>query len=246
MTFKNADSDAVSNYFALDLDLEKIYEKITKDSRIRQAVTTLKGLRVIRQEPWECLVSYICATCKNIPAIKHMLQNLAQTFGQKKTIDDAAVFIFPNPNDLASASIQQLETCGLGYRAKYVQETAKTILNDGFSLERLKSISYLDAKKEIMFLPGVGQKVADCILLFSLEKHEAFPVDVWVKRALLHHYSKQLNKDITKRLIRRRELSDSDYRRLNDFGRDYFGEYAGYAQEYLYYHERTSKTCQNG
>jgi N-glycosylase/DNA lyase len=122
-----------------------------------------------------------------------------------------------------------------------LQETAKKIRERKIQLESLKTMPYLDARKALTELPGVGLKVADCVLLFSLEKMEAFPVDVWVKRVILNHYADQLPELLAKKLSTHDSLSNSEYEKLNAFGRSYFGQYAGYAQEYLYHYERTMR-----
>ena len=139
------------------------------------------------------------------------------------------------------ASENGLRECGLGYRAKYVQTTAKKIWEEKFDFEGLKALPYLEARKKLVEFPGVGLKVADCVLLFSLEKTEAFPVDVWVKRVILNHYADQLPEPFVKKLSSHDSLSNSEYEKLNSFGRSYFGDYAGYAQEYLYHYERTQR-----
>ena len=236
--FENVDWPLVENYFSLDVDLQKISASINKDSHIRKALKEYFGLRLIRQDPWECLISYICATFKSIPAIRHMLNNMAQKFGEKTALDGHRFFTFPKPEALAKATERELTSCGLGYRAKYVLATSKRLYEDGLHIEDLYRQPYPEAKQELMKLPGVGAKVADCVLLFSLGKTEAFPVDVWVKRVILNHYGDKLAPELLNKLTTHQSLSDTDYRHLNEFGRDYFGQYAGYAQEYLYHYER--------
>ncbi len=238
LEYINVDKKFVEHYFSLDVDLQKIVDSINKDAHVRRALREFWGLRIIRQEPWECLISYICATYKSIPAIKHMLNNLAQKFGEKVVFDGCDFYTFPEPEKLARATEKSLAECGLGYRAKYVFTTSKRICEGNFDLETLRKLPYAEAKKRLMDLPGVGAKVADCILLFSLEKLEAFPVDVWVKRVILNHYADKLPAEFAQKLMSRESLSNGDYARLNAWGRNYFGAYAGYAQEYLYHYER--------
>jgi N-glycosylase/DNA lyase len=131
--------------------------------------------------------------------------------------------------------------CGLGYRAKYVQATAKRVHDEQIDLTYFKQLSYVEAKKRLFEFSGVGLKVADCVLLFSLEKMEAFPVDVWIKRILLNYYADKLPQDLIKKLQSHDSLSNSEYEQLSLFCRNYFGPYAGYAQEYLYHYERSKK-----
>lgn len=236
--YANTDEKFIEHYFGLDEDLQKISESINKDAHINKALETYWGLRLIRQEPWECLISYICATYKNIPAIKHMLNNISRKFGEEMVIDGHKWYTFPKCGKLATATESELAECGLGYRAKYVLETSKRIKESSFDLETLKKIPYLTAKKKLMEFPGVGAKVADCVLLFSLGKTDAFPVDVWIKRVILNHYGKKLAPEFAHKLGTHESLSNGDYEQLSTFGRSYFGKYAGYAQEYLYHYER--------
>jgi N-glycosylase/DNA lyase len=238
LEFVNGDEKFVEKYFALDDDLQKISVNISKDEHIRKALSEFLGLRIIRQDPWECLISYICATCKNIPAIRNMLLSLSSRFGEKTTLDGMDFFTFPIPEKLAGATEKDLWLCGLGYRARYVLETSKLIFEKNFELENLRQLPYEQAKKKLCAFAGVGHKVADCVLLFSLGKLEAFPVDRWIERVILNYYAQQLPSELAQKLSQRKGLSDSEYAQLNAFGRKYFGEYAGYAQEYLYHYER--------
>jgi N-glycosylase/DNA lyase len=236
--YANIDQRFVEHYFALDEDLERILDSINKDPHINKAIEQYWGLRIIRQDPWECLISYICATYKSIPAIRHMLNNMARKFGEKVNYDGREFYTFPEPERLCDASEIDLASCGLGYRAKYVLATTKRVCQEGFDLETLKKLPYLEAKKQLMEFPGVGAKVADCVSLFALGKTEAFPVDVWVKRVILNRYSEKLPAKLYQKLSSHDSLSSSDYEQLNTLGRSYFGKYAGYAQEYLYHWER--------
>ncbi len=239
LEFENADIGLVKEYFGLRDNLPRISSQISRDEHIRMALRTFRGLRVIRQDPWECLISYICATYKSIAAIKHMLLNLSKNFGGEARLDGHDFHTFPPPEELARATTARLIRCGLGYRATYVLETARRVQQGSLDLEKLRKTKYLEAKAELLSLPGVGSKAADCISLFSLGKLEAFPVDIWVKRSVLRHYSDHFPSEFVKRISARRSLTDLEYNKLSKFGREYFGEYAGYAQEYLYHHERT-------
>lgn len=243
LEFANADEKFIENYFGLDDDLQKIRAKIGKDKHVRKAIREFWGLRVVRQDPWECLISYICATYKSITAIKNMLFKLSKKFGKKILLDGCDFYTFPTPEKLARTTESDLMECGLGYRAKYVLEASRKIVDNDFDLEGLRKMPYQQAKKELTNFLGVGLKVADCILLFSLGKREAFPVDVWVKRAILKHYAVQFPNSFIEKISSHDSLSNAEYEKLNEFGRKYFGEYAGYAQEYLYHYERiTHKT----
>jgi N-glycosylase/DNA lyase len=246
LDFENADAKFVRNYFALDDDLQKIGDSVGRDDHIRKALREFWGLRIIRQDPWECLISYICATYKNIPAIKHMLLTISRRFGEKIMLDGMEFFTFPTIERLASATVKDLLACGLGYRATYVQETSKRIFENSFELESLRQLPYLQAKKKICSFAGVGPKVADCVLLFSLGKTDAFPVDRWIERVILNHYAKKLPTELAQKLGQHEGLTNSDYAKLNMFGREYFGKYAGYAQEYLYHYERMNPESYRG
>jgi N-glycosylase/DNA lyase len=239
--FENASDEFVRCYFGLNDDLEQISCYIGRDEYIRKALRKFEGLRIVRQEPWECLISFICATYKSIAAIELMLSKLSKKFGERQVFDGLDFYTFPAAGKLAFASENALRECGLGYRAKYVQSTAKRICEEKIDLESYKTLPYLEARKRLVAFLGVGLKVADCVLLFSLEKMEAFPVDVWVKRVILNHYASQFPETFVTKLQSHDSLTNGEYEKLNAFGRGYFGKYAGYAQEYLYHYERTQR-----
>ena len=241
LEFENAEEKFVNTYFGLHDDLPKILQQISKDEHIKSAVDAFKGLRILRQDPWECLISYICATYKNISAIKLMLLNLSKKFGDRTYFDGYDFYTFPTPQRLVKATAGELAKCGLGYRAKYVSETAKMVYENGFEVESLRKLSYEKAKEELLNFSGVGLKVADCVLLFSLGKLEAFPVDVWIKRVILKYYESYFPNEFIRKISGKKSLTISEYKELNLFGRRYFGDYAGYAQEYLYHYERTKR-----
>lgn len=238
LEIKNINSNLVKRYFGLNDDLYEIKRKICIDKHIEKALNKFWGLRIIHQDPWECLISYICATYKSISAIRKMLYKLSEKFGEKKIFDDNIFFTFPKPEKLQSAKESDLLDCGLGYRSKYVLATSKKIFYNESIFEDLKKLPYFQAKKKLIDLPGVGPKVADCILLFSLGKNNAFPIDIWIKRVILRYYSNHFSKQFISKMSTGRAITTSDYNILNKFGRTYFGEYAGYAQEYLYHFER--------
>jgi N-glycosylase/DNA lyase len=241
LEFKNVDDAFIRHYFSLDHDLQRISSEIGKDNHVGAALREFWGLRIVRQEPWECLISFICATYKSVAAIKQMLLKLSTKFGEKTVFDGCDFYSFPAPERLARATLKDLESCGLGYRAKYVLKTSKRIHTDEYDLSALRNMPYEQAKKELCKFPGVGSKVADCVLLFSLNKLDAFPVDVWVKRIILKYYSEHFPDAFVEKLAKQKSFSNSEYEKLNGFGREYFGEYAGYAQEYLYHYERMNR-----
>ena len=241
LEFEGASEDFVSRYFGLDDDLVQINHCIAKDVFIQKALKRFNGLRIVHQVPWECLISFICATYKSIAAIELMLKKISTKYGERQFFDGKEFYTFPSEERLAVASENGLLECGLGYRAKYVQATAKKILEERINLEALRSVPYLEARKLLLEFAGVGLKVADCVLLFSLDKLEAFPVDVWVKRVVLNHYANQLPSELMNRLSSHSSLTNGEYLKVGDWARSYFGAYAGYAQEYLYHYERTQR-----
>jgi N-glycosylase/DNA lyase len=231
----------VENYLRLDDDLPSILSQISKDEHMREAIRLFCGLRIVRQEPWECLISYICATYKSIPAIKKMVNSISRQFGEKLTFDGYDFYTFPKPSDLAQSCPKELRSCGLGFRADRALETARLVDGGEFPLESLRSMDYLETKRELLGLPGVGPKVADCVLLFSLEKLEAFPIDVWMKRAAINLYARHFDPSFIERVASKGSLTPKEYETIGSFGREYFGRYAGYAQEYLFHLLRKQK-----
>jgi N-glycosylase/DNA lyase len=225
----------IESYLRLDDDLPSILSEISKDEHVRKAINHFCGLRIVRQEPWECLISYICATYKSIPAIKKMVNSISRQFGKKLTFDGYDFYTFPKPSDLAQTCPKDLRSCGLGFRAERATETAKLVDIGELSLESLRSMDYGAARRELLGLPGVGPKVADCVLLFSLEKLEAFPIDVWMKRAATTLYTRHFDPSFIERVANKSSLTPKEYETISSFGREYFGRYAGYAQEYLFH-----------
>lgn len=238
LEFNGANADFIEKYFRLDDPLPLITSRISKDNHIRSAVQTFHGLRLIRQDPWECLISYICATFNNIPRIKKMISNLAQKFGNKRSSEGYLLYTFPDPESLANAGLKALTACNLGFRAKMILETAKMMDKKIIRLADLEKVDYEVARKELLKLPGVGDKVADCVLLFSLNKLDAFPVDVWIKKSVLKHYGAYFDDFFVRRTLEKKSLTKGEYKRIGTFAREYFDEYAGYAQQYLYHFER--------
>jgi N-glycosylase/DNA lyase len=238
---EGVNEDFVRNYFGLNDDLAQISRCIAKDPHIRKALKRFEGLRLVRQEPWACLIGFICSIYKNIAAIEQMLQRLSEKYGEKRRFDDLDFYLFPTMEKLANSTEDNLKECGLGFRAKYVLATAKKIRDENLNLQNMKNLPYLEARKKLLECPGVGLKVADCVLLFSLNKMEAFPVDVWVKRVILNHYADKFPPELVDKMRSHNSLANGEYLKIGEFARNYFGAYAGYAQEYLYHFERTQR-----
>ena len=213
----------ISDYFGLNEDLPRIYEEIGRDPNIRKAVKKFHGLRILNQDRWECLASFILSSYTNIPRIKKMIAGLSERFGKRLTLDNIEAYSFPAAERLAAADMGSLRESGLGFRAAYIKDTAQKIASKKFDLDELEDLNYDEAKKRLISLKGVGEKVADCTLLFSFRKYEAFPVDVWIKRGVERLYFG--GKAIAPK-------------KAAEFARERFGQYAGYAQEYLYHYLR--------
>ena len=220
-----------TDFFRLDDNFEKISNDLKNDNYVRNALKMFPGLRLIRQNPFQCYISFIVSSNSNIPNIKSRLENLCKTFGRKKIVDEKEFFLFPEPSDLANASVLDIKKCGLGYRAKAVKTASLSVLDKKIDFDFLKKIDYHTAKEELIKVFGIGNKVADCILLFSLEKLEAFPLDRWMLRILQKYYSNEFQ-------ISTITLTEKTYERLHENAVEYFGSYAGYAQQFLFKMER--------
>jgi N-glycosylase/DNA lyase len=239
------------HYFRIDDSLERIYSKIMKDEHVTEAVQRYYGLRLIAQDVWECLVSFAVATNTNIPRIKGMISSLCERFGDESSFEGRPYFGFPTPESLADASVDELVGCGLGYRARFVSSVAKKVSSGAFELEELRLLDYARARDLLIerlpdekTLLGIGRKAADCVLLFSCGKDSAFPIDVWMARVLSRYYPGFFDKGTLERLDPRAEsprLSGGQYDSVTAAMRGYFGEYAGYAQQYLFHDARKSK-----
>ena len=212
-------------YFDLDRDYGKIKkELISRDPVMGEAIKSGEGIRILDQEPWETVVSFIISSNNNIPRIKKCINCLAENFGQRAgTCRGKEYYSLPEPRVLAALTKEDLACCRLGYRAGYLIKTAVKIKEDGKEkLEDLRECSCEDCFSYIKNLSGVGPKVADCILLFSLRKKNRFPVDVWMRKVMHELYG----------------FAEDDIKGMSDFAEETFGEYAGIAQQYLYYHMR--------
>ena len=225
LTFSGADAGFIRDYFRLDQDLPAILSSIDRDPAISAAIHECRGLRLVRQQPWECLISYICATNTNIPAVKRRVALMAEQFGRSVDGPFGATYAFPEPDELALASPAELRDCKLGYRDDYVSCASSFIAECPDWAERIAALPFEEAREALMEFRGVGTKVADCVLLFSFGFFEAFPVDVWIHRIMAKTYLPD---------IAGRSCIPADYEKIRRFAQDYFGEYAGYAQEYLY------------
>jgi len=226
------------HYLQLQADHMAMLGTFPTDEPLRRALAHCRGLRLLRQDPWECLASFILSSTKQITQIQQCIEFLCQRFGAPVDQNDTlparrsgssissptAHFSFPTPERLATATEAELRACKIGFRAKYLQATARMIAEGELDLAGLPSLPLDTARNALMQCPGVGRKIADCTLLFSCGFDRAFPIDVWVERALQRLY-----------FPRRR----AKRRRLEHFAATHFGPYAGLAQQYLFHYLRT-------
>ncbi|HET7643474.1 MAG TPA: DNA glycosylase [Nitrososphaeraceae archaeon] len=219
------------HFFRLYDDQSIINKVLSKDLVVSNIYKKYNGLRLTRQDPFQCIISFVCASNTNIKRIRYMLKNITRKFGKKVNYDNLSLNLFPTVNELSDASIGELVECGLGYRSKFVKSISNHIKNS-LDLNSLKKIEYSEAKLELTKLFGIGNKIADCVLLFSLEKTEAFPIDIWIYRALFQHYEWMFKDN---NLIKSNKLPENRYKLIHNKINEYFGNYSGYVQQYLYY-----------
>ena len=214
---------SLRHYLDLSRDLPAILKAVDIDPFIHRSIETFRGMRILNQAVWECLASFILSQNNNVPRIKGIIRTISAQFGEKITLDDSVNYAFPTPQALATAGVEALYDCRLGYRAPYLWTVSSAVAAGEFDPEALKSMPYAEAKRELMRFKGIGEKVADCICLFSLGHVQALPIDVWVKRIIEQLYLKR----------------QASIREIRQFAEDYFGEYLGYAQQYLFHYART-------
>lgn len=219
------------DFFRSNDNIEKIIKSISKDKTTKLAVKKYLGLRLIRQDPFQCFISFIVSSNSNIQKIKSSLEKISIKFGTKIKFDNQEFYGFPEPSKIANASIQEIQSCGVGYRAKFIIDAVKMVESNEIDFERLKKLNYHDARETILTVPGIGNKVADCVLLFSLDKTEAFPLDTWMIRILKKYYLEKFE-------IETKSITEKQYSILHEKIVNYFGPYAGYAQQFLFKMER--------
>jgi N-glycosylase/DNA lyase len=253
-----ADWQWLRDYLQTETDLAAVLKTFPDDAPMRDAVAACRGLRVLRQDPWECLASFILSSTKQIVQIRQIVALLCERFGESVSLsspkggegrveeadyfetqipsprpsprlggareENGLCFAFPTPQRLAAATEAELRACKMGFRAPHLLAAARRIADGKFDLERLRHLTLAEAREELMTLRGVGGKIADCVLLFAYGFDGAFPVDVWVERALRELY------------FPRRRVGD---KRLRHFAATHFGPHAGYAQQYLFHYMRT-------
>ncbi|MBE6024063.1 MAG: DNA-3-methyladenine glycosylase 2 family protein [Cellulosilyticum sp.] len=214
-------------YFDIDTDYDKIASKLAqKDSHMAKAIDFGKGIRILHQDPWEMLISFIISQNKSIPHIKQCISNISKGFGdclEQINGDDQHYYAFPTPEQLSKATEEELRDCKVGFRAPYIMDACQKVLNGEVILNELFILSVEEARERLMTIKGVGPKIADCILLFAYGKGEVFPTDVWIKRVVEGLY------------FEGKEVKPAE---IQAFAKSYFGKLAGYAQQYLFYYGR--------
>jgi len=223
--------DWLIQYLQIESDLDAVLTTFPNDEPMCAAVAASPGLRLLRQDPWECLASFILSSTKQIVQIQQIIKLLSERFGTSLPVPPGfdVAFSFPSPDRLAGLTEVELRDCKMGFRAPYLLATARMIAAGQINLDNLKNLALEQAREQLLRLPGVGRKIADCVLLFALGFQRAFPVDVWVMKALRELY-----------FPRRR----AGLPQLQEFAATHFGENAGYAQQYLFHYWRVQSRRQ--
>lgn len=226
-------------------DPGRIPESMPQDDTTTEAARRYRNLRIIRQDPYQCMVSFITSANSNIQRITNNLSRMAETFGRPVDVENGAgvMHLFPTPSALAGATIREIQECGVGYRAAYIKEASKMVESGEIDFGRIKKMkNYDNMMDEMLAIPGVGNKVADCIMLFSLERLDAFPLDRWMLRVLGTRYRDVFGSRGTHAVSSvpssssspLEHLTDKRYRAAHNKITEYFGPYAGYAQQWLF------------
>ncbi len=221
--------EKVHNYFDLDRDYNNIKLELSKiDEPLKNSIKYGEGIRLLNQDLWETIISFIISANNNIPRIKGIIKRISEKYGNEIIWNGEKYYCFPSPEELSKASVEDLRKLGLGFRDVRVYETTKMILDKKVSLEDLhKEQDSMKVREQLLNLSGVGPKVADCILLFStLKRLEVFPIDVWVRRVMNELYIKNEDENkVSKKLIEK-------------LAKEKYGDLAGLAQQYLFYWKR--------
>lgn len=213
------------DYFDLGRDYGEIKKAVAIDGIMRKAVEFGSGIRLLRQEPWEVMISFILSSNNRIPRIMKIIEDLSRLFGRELDYMGRKYHAFPNVQALAACSSEQIDACRAGYRCGYIRKTADDIAKGRFDLTGLDGLDTGGARSYLQQLPGVGSKVADCILLYSGTRQDVFPTDVWVRRVMEELYFKRM----------------ASFQEIQQFALERFGKYAGFAQQYLFYYAREQK-----
>jgi N-glycosylase/DNA lyase len=222
--FSGVTAKMIVYYFALDHPLREICRSFPDDPAMCAARDFCAGLRIIRQPRWECLATFITSSMKQVAHIRQISRALRTRYGRRQRVLDSEVHSFPTPHRIAKLTDQDLRACALGYRAKNLLATARLVTSGDADLEQWSELSDESLRAHLCELPGVGAKVASCVMLFAYERLRAFPIDVWIERVLKQKY-----------FSRKRKVTATQ---LRAFCETYFGEHGGYAQQYLFHHAR--------
>lgn len=210
------------DYFDLGRDYGKIKEALLKDDIMKEAVSFGWGIRLLRQDIWETLISFIISANNRIPRIMKTVGVISELYGDRLEMDGKYYYSFPGVEKLTQPSLEDLEVCKGGFRCKYILNSSSIIEKGEIDLAKIQHMDRDSAREELMKFPGVGPKVADCVLLFSGTRYDVFPTDVWVKRVMEELYLKK----------------DTSLKEIQKFAGGYFGDLAGFAQQYLFYYAR--------
>jgi len=214
-------AEAVAHYFDLHHDLSLTYSILESDEKLRGLGRSLKGLRLIRQDAWQGLACFILSSNNNVKRIQHIHRNLIRHFEQRRK---SGLKGFPSALEIASSHEGVLRELGLGYRAPFLWAASKYVAGNPACLDHIREAEYAEACEKVIAFPGIGPKVADCVLLYAFQKYEAFPVDVWILRIMRKLY------------FRNRSVSE---KKIQEFGQKRWGKDAGYVQQYLFHGART-------
>jgi len=225
---ENVTEEKINEYFDLNRDYSKIKKELSKvDNNLLEATNFGSGIRILNQDLWETIISFIISANNNIPRIKGIIEKISKKYGKEIKFNEKSYYEFPTPKELSKATVEDLKNLGLGFRDVRVYETTQMINSKEFDLDELYTLDTKQAQEKLLTLSGVGPKVADCILLFStLKRFDVFPIDVWVRRVMNDLYiHEQDEKKLNKNYIRK--IADTK-----------FGTLEGMAQQYLFYWKR--------
>ena len=226
----------LEEYLGLNHDLEAICADLSADAPLAEIIPKYPGLRILCQEPWECLVSFICSANNNIKRISQNVEDISAAFGERiETADGEARWAFPSPSAIAAGGEAALRELRIGYKAKYVHQAAIMVAEGEIDLRALRSAPYETALESATRFPGVADKVGNCVTLFSLDKMESFPVDVHIHRAVWRNYPETREFVPSPHAAPKRKPSPPQVRRMRQWARERFGMNAGYANQYLFY-----------
>lgn len=220
---ESADIEYWNNFLSLNTDYQKIKnELLLRDEKLKPCIEFGAGIRILKQEIWETIISFIISANNNIPRIKKIIEGMCKSFGEEIEFEGNKYYSFPTAEKIATLNLEDLAHLRAGYRDKYILDAAIKVSSGEVNLAEIEDMTDSDAKKTLMKIKGVGGKVADCIMLFSLGRFSVFPKDVWIKRIL-------------------NEVYDVEEKDADVFVEKKYGELAGFAQQYLYYYFRTTK-----